>query len=262
MLRIGILAAVFVAATQSMADDATARAPSSEPARDSARETTLSHKAETPPVLDLKAAHRALRVTLGALTAEEKASTAEMADSRPNQIGIHRPLPSGFTGDLAPKLGWVSDPRGPIGCGDGSRLRRRGVGAHRRACDAAGGGLRAGIRWRWNSRWTGLHPRTLRTSRGQLGVAPKRRGRASHCADHRAFRGRPHRGVVHRDQGRPSLRPPDTEECTSVLRTRGSALRDGPRGARYRRRCCSPRLRKRRRYRFMYGNPAQCRGHA
>ena len=108
--RISILAALAVVASTVWADEGadTSNAALIEPARSDTRTSTKAHQGGLP-ALNHQAANRALRVALGALPAEEKESTdGEDAGGR-SRIGVHRPLPSGFTGDVIPHLVWVSD---------------------------------------------------------------------------------------------------------------------------------------------------------
>ena len=57
--------------------------------------------------LDIQIERRALVIDLGPLPEEEKQQDTQGMSPRPQRIGIHRPLPREFIGDLAPLLEWT-----------------------------------------------------------------------------------------------------------------------------------------------------------
>ena len=57
--------------------------------------------------LDIQIERRALVIDLGPLPKEEKQQDTQGVSPRPQRIGIHRPLPREFIGDLAPLLEWT-----------------------------------------------------------------------------------------------------------------------------------------------------------
>ena len=57
--------------------------------------------------LDIQIERSALVIDLGPLPKEEKQQDTQGMSSRPQRIGIHRPLPREFIGDLAPLLEWT-----------------------------------------------------------------------------------------------------------------------------------------------------------
>ena len=57
--------------------------------------------------LDIEIERRALVIDLGPLPKEEKQQDTQGMSPRPQRIGIHRPLPREFIGDLAPLLEWT-----------------------------------------------------------------------------------------------------------------------------------------------------------
>ena len=86
----------------------------------SASESAISMPSERSPVvsefdtraraiLNHGAANSALLIDLGPLPVEEKNTEIPTRTSKRYQIGVHRPLPDEFTGDLVPHLEWVVD---------------------------------------------------------------------------------------------------------------------------------------------------------
>ena len=57
--------------------------------------------------LDIQIERRALVIDLGPLPKEEKQQNTQGMSPRPQRIGIHRPLPREFIGDLVPLLEWT-----------------------------------------------------------------------------------------------------------------------------------------------------------
>ena len=57
--------------------------------------------------LDIQIERRALVIDLGPLPKEEKQQDTQGMSPRPQRIGIHRPLPREFIGDLVPLLEWT-----------------------------------------------------------------------------------------------------------------------------------------------------------
>ena len=63
-------------------------------------------------LINTRAAIRALVIDLGPLPVEEKDAQIPQRTSKRRQIGIHRPLPGEFTGNLVPHLDWTGDTDG------------------------------------------------------------------------------------------------------------------------------------------------------
>ena len=122
------------------------------------KEEEVEEKAVAP--LDIQIERRALVIDLGPLPKEEKQQDTQGMSPRPQRIGIHRPLPREFIGDLAslPRM----DPRKRPPKGRSNvRCRRCRISAHRHPCKTARRYSCSSVRWRWSCSRAAPHTKRL-----------------------------------------------------------------------------------------------------